>query len=105
MSTKSGQHPSVGFAALAAEPPAVRPRKGASAVRAALKQIVLVGVLFLLSGWCLLSSFSIGMLGAYNDPSVYRHSAAFMIAAAVIGIVAIWRLIVLFRRHGRENLL
>jgi hypothetical protein len=69
------------------------------------KEALRVVVLLVASGWCLFCAFAAGMLGPYDDPNTSRISAAFLAASAVVGLLALWRLVVLLRRHGSENLL
>jgi hypothetical protein len=74
-------------------------------MRPVQKEALRVVGLLVASGWCLLSAFTAGMLGPYDDPSTYRISAVFLAASGVVGLLAVWRLLVLLKRHGRENLL
>ena len=74
-------------------------------MRPVIKRGILVIGLLLASAWCLVSSLVTGTLGAHDDPTAYRWSAAFLIASAAFGLIALWDLVVLLRRHGTENLL
>jgi hypothetical protein len=74
-------------------------------VRPLLKRVILVALLFLVSAYCLLGALAVADLSAGGDPSAPRRFYTWLAASFALGIVATWQLVVMLKRHGRENLL
>lgn len=64
-----------------------------------------MSLLFLASAYCLLSAWAVADLSAYGDLSVSRRFYTWLGASITLGIVASWQLVIVLKRHGRENLL
>lgn len=69
-----------------------------------MKRGILVLILFLASGYCLLGILATAQLSAYDDPTTERRAYMWLAGSIALGAVGLWQLVVLLRRHGRENL-
>jgi hypothetical protein len=73
-------------------------------MRAVVKSGLFVVAAFCLSAFFFLWALAVGQLSPAGDPSAYRTSGFLLLASATFLAVAIWRLVVLLRRHAGENL-
>jgi hypothetical protein len=71
----------------------------------ALKRLLVVALLFLSSAYCLLAVLATAKLSAYSDTMASARACAWLAGCILLGATGIWQLVVLLRRHGRENLL
>ena len=74
-------------------------------MRPVVKRGLLVVFLFMASAYCLLGVWATAELSAYNDPTAARRAYTWLGGSIVLGAVGLWHLIVLLKKHGREELL
>jgi len=74
-------------------------------MRPAVKRLLLAAVFFLASGYCLVGIAATASLSAFNDPTAPRRAYTWLAGAVILGIAGLWQVVVLVKKHGRENLL
>jgi hypothetical protein len=74
-------------------------------MRPVFKRVILVALLFLGSAYCLLGVMAVAHLSSAGDPTVERRAYTWLAGSVVLGALGLWQLIVLMRKHGRENLI
>jgi hypothetical protein len=74
-------------------------------MRPVLTRGILVVALFFASAYCLLGVLAVAQLSSAGDPTVGQRAFMWLAGSVVLGVLGLWQLIVLMRKHGRENLI